>query len=200
MKSTTINELLTEYDTLEKTINSLDDNIHSLRVDLRQKGEVLQKMKLIENSRKEHINLLVPEVQAMLKALNKYPYSDKLICNHFGVHSRADIFSISINVKGKEVMIVLKVRENWVAHSQIGLSKRGWNRIRKLFREKFVITQYWNGGEGHTGISMVLKIVAPKSLVISLKNYSEHTGHGFPKCNFSEHFVKNLKKVKSGVK
>lgn len=189
--------MLMEYEKFETLVNSLSENVRCLRLNLEARGKVLQEIRKSENSRPEKLKPLIPEIQKMLKALN-YKYDDKLVCDHFGVNSEAGIFDITMSERDGKVQIVLQVKDQWVAHKEVGLSKRAWNRVRKLFREKYGITHMWNGGEGFSSMSMVLKRKAPKSLSVSLENYSKRSSKmfGFPRCNFEKHFIKNLKEVK----
>lgn len=189
------------YNKLEKDIEKLQTKERNLYKKLKEKGHILIEIRKNENSRLEKNKGIVPELEFMIKALTKYKYNKNLICNHFGVYSYTPLFSIRMSGRKGKIQIVLEVRNKWVAHEEVGLTKKAWDEIRKLIKDKFALSSYWNGGEDHYSMTLVLKNKAPTSLLIALKNYDVgcSKGRGFPTDNFGVFFERNLKKTK-GVK
>jgi len=173
----------------EKQIEEYDKSISKIR----EKQSKLAKKMEIEKSKEfsAHIKDIIPIIDKMILVLKKYKYPKDSACSHFGVDVFTEQFKIFLSSTGprNSLQVVIETNNEWVLHHQMGLTKNDWIVIYKMLNKKYGIEDKWNGdNEQRTG-TFILKIFAPVSLVVGIKNYV-----AFRPCEFNYLFEENYKR------
>lgn len=188
-----------EIKIIKRKIERIDIERGILRSALNFNVERLSESVKKENSKLEHQENLIERIEKMFKVCEDYSYSKDDVCNHFGVNSFGKIWDVEMldwKYKKDRTLLVIELKQKWVEHNGVGVSKEAFDNILKSLKEKYGVYQSWNGREDHKSISIVIKRPIPESLRIALKNYSKDSGVlGCPEDTYSDKFDKNLKEV-----
>jgi len=181
----------------EKELNNLNLQIDVLNNRLFQveKKKNLVVQKIVKINRKKinsDIKNILPLINKMLRVLKNKKYPKSAVCNHFGVWSNTDYYVITLLDKEKITQISIELKNNWVEHNQITLSKQMWNKITKIINKKYKILNAWNGDKNSSSISFIIKLKSPESLRLA---QSKYIAFEKPKIDFNDLFEKNMVKL-----